>query len=102
MTEITAEAYGSAVSLTDDTLTIRATSKIGRAALFGPSDQNEVTLPLEQIATVDHAAPKMGGLVNGHLDIRTTDGKRYEVHYRAKKNADFQPLAEALSAAIHA
>lgn len=101
----TAQAYGSEATLTDDALTIRATSKTGRFALFGQDPRNEITLPLAEIASAEHYYPSAAARAlgaNGRLDVHTVDGRRYQVHYRVKKNQDVRPLADALVAAVNA
>lgn len=101
--EITADAYGSSATLTDDALTIRATGKMGRMALFGPDPRSERTIPLTEITHVGHRPPpKMAlGSVNGSLHVHTADGAKYELHYRVKKNRDFGALADAVVAAVN-
>lgn len=98
----TAQAYGVVATLTEGTLELRATTKMGRTALFGPDSRDFVEMPLDQIASARHRPPPKWALqfINGHLDVRTTDGTRYQVHYRASKNREFGPLADALVAAV--
>lgn len=96
----TAQAYGVEATLTDEALRLRATTKMGRTALFGPDPREVVEVPLEEIAAATHKAPRVAGFVNGLLDVRTTDGVRYQVHYRVKKNRDFGSLADAVVAAV--
>lgn len=101
---ITARGYHSEATLDGDMLTIRSTTKVGRVALFGPDPREELTIPVDQIASAHHREPPKWALmgVNGQLDLRTHDGTRYQLHYRAKKNADFGPLADAVVAAVEA
>jgi hypothetical protein len=98
----TAQAYGVEATLTDAALHLRATSKMGRVALFGPDPRDAVDVPLEEIASARHTPPPKWALrfINGHLDVRTTAGTRYQVHYRASKNREFGPLADAVVAAV--
>lgn len=98
----TAQGYAIEATLTDESLHVRATTKMGRFALMGPDPGNEVTIPLEQIASATHRRPPKRVLmaVNGMLDVRTVDGKRYQLHYRARKNRDFGALADAVVAAV--
>lgn len=98
MDDITADGYGSSATLTADALTIRAKGRMGRMALFGADKRDQITIPLADIAKVKHQPPPRSalGAVNGHVDVYTADGTRYEMHYRAKKNAAFGDLARAL------
>lgn len=101
----TAQAYGVQATLSEDALHVRATTKMGRIALLGPDGQDgtdAVTVPLADITHVKHFAPPKWalGTANGRLDIRTTAGKRYQIHYRVKKNQDFAAFAEAVVAAV--
>jgi hypothetical protein len=96
----TAQGYGVEATLTDEALRLRATTKMGRTALFGPDPRDVVDVPLEQIASATHKPPKIAGFINGLLDVRTTDGIRYQVHYRVKKNRDFGALADDVVAAV--
>lgn len=98
----TAQGYGVEATLTAETLHVRATSRAGRMALFGPDPREEVVIPLEQISSARHKTPPKGVLmtINGLLDVTTVDGKRYQMHYRARKNRDFGVLADAVVAAV--
>lgn len=98
----TAQGYCVEMTLGDETVTIRATNKIGRLSVFGPDPRSEVTLQLHEIASVNHIPPPkvLLGAANGTLVLRTQEGTRYQLNYRAKKNADFRPLAEAVEEAV--
>lgn len=101
----TAQGYGIEATLTDEALYVRATSKMGRIALLGPDAQDgteDVTIPLDEIAYAKHFDPPKWalGTANGRLDVRTASGRRYQLHYRVKKNADFSPFADAVVAAV--
>lgn len=98
----TAQGYGIEATLTPEALHVRATSRAGRLAMFGPDPREEVTIPLDQIASAHHRTPPRFVLmaVNGRLDVRTVDGTRYQMHYRARKNRDFGVLADAVVAAV--
>jgi hypothetical protein len=99
MPEITADGYGVTATLTPTELRARGTNKATHLALVGPEsphlENGTLVLPVDLIARVQHARPKMGGLVNGHVVIHLHDGRQYEMHYRAKHN-EFQDLAESL------
>lgn len=98
----TAQGYGVEATLTAEALHVRATTKAGRMGLFGPDPREEVTIPLEQITSARHRTPPRFVLqsINGLLDVRTADGKRYQMHYRARKNRDFGVLADTVVAAV--
>lgn len=107
---IHARGYMSEVLLTPTELRARGTNKASQLALHGADAvsndgrRNHFTppewlvIPREAIARVEHSTPKLGGMVNGHLVVHTTGGKKYELHYRKKHVADFGPLAAALEA----
>lgn len=71
--------------LTDDTLTV---TRCGETFV----------LPLANVECVKHTPPRLGGVVNGHVVVRTTDGLEVEMHYRVTDD-DFPPLIDALGAA---
>lgn len=98
----TAQGYCVEMTFDGEALTIRATNKVGRLSVFGPDPRSEVTLQLDEIASVNHIKPPKAlfGAVNGTLVVRTEEGTRYQLNYRAKKNADFGPLAEAVVEAV--
>lgn len=98
----TAQGYGCEATLTPEALQVRATTKAGRMALFGPDPRQEVLVPLDQIASARHQAPPKWALmaINGRLDVRTVDGTRYQMHYRAKRDRAFRELADELVAAV--
>jgi hypothetical protein len=78
---------------------VTATLTSTHLELLAPdSDDGGLLLPLEQIRRVDHAPPRLGGLVNGHVVVHTVDGDAHEMHY-ATDHTDFAALAERLVAA---
>ncbi|MEE6280193.1 hypothetical protein [Georgenia sp. MJ170] len=107
---IHARGYMVEATLTPTELRVRGTNKASQLALHGPDavshdgERNHFTppdvlvIPRDQIARVEHTAPKALGLVNGHLVVHTTAGKKYEIHYRKKTADQFAPLVAALSA----
>lgn len=91
------EGYMVVADLTDTTLTVDATNKVGRVALFGnPRNDGPRAIPLSQIARVEHK--KANPLVNGNLVIHTIDGEKYQLHFRRKSQEQFAALASALKA----
>jgi hypothetical protein len=103
--KLSAKGYGIEATLTPHELRARGTNKATHLALVGPESPHEedghLVLPLDQIASVQHTRPKMAGFVNGHVVVRTVDGRKYEMHYRAKKQAGFADLGDALAAAVN-
>lgn len=99
----TAQGYGIEATLTPEALEVRATTKAGRMALFGPDPRERVVIPLERIASAVHRTPpkRVLMMVNGRLDVRLVDGTRYQMHYRARKNRDFGVLADEVVAAVN-
>lgn len=89
--------YMQEVELTNEALTIEGTNKAARVALRAEEhDRGPLVVPRSEITSVEH---KPGNaLVNGHITIHTTDGKKAILHFRRKSNAEFAALAEALGA----
>ena len=78
-------------------LRARGTNKMSNVALLGEDHAaGEAVIPRDQIESVELREPKLFGGVNGSLAVSTTDGKRYQLHFRKKSLAEFQALAEAL------
>lgn len=98
----TAQGYGIEATLFPEALRVRATTKAGRMALFGPDPRQEVLVPLDQIASAHHRTPPRFVLmaINGRLDVRTVDGARYQMHYRARRDRAFRSLADEVVAAV--
>lgn len=77
------------------TLTVRPNNGVARAALFGPNrDAEQLVLPRVGIASVQ--LKDASALTNGNLIVTTTNGQKYQLHFRRKHRADFARLADAL------
>lgn len=63
---------------------------------FAKLERDGVTIRREDIASID--LKRANPLVNGNLVITTTDGRKYQLHYRRKHQADFDTLHAALLA----
>lgn len=76
------------------TLRIRGSNKAARVALAGRDHDQDVVLPRSEIAEarLKNANP----LTNGNLIIRTSEGRKYQLHFRRKHQQDFERLAEEL------
>lgn len=96
MTTIHASGYMLEVDYADQVLTARATTKMSRLALLGHNPGDTVTLHRTQIATM--TLKRANAWVNGSLDLRTGDGRRYQLHFKNKQTADFDALHDALVA----
>jgi hypothetical protein len=88
MDAITASGYGVTATLTSTHLELVASD----------AHNGGLLVPLEQIRRVDHAPPRLGGLVNGHVVVHTVDGDAHEMHYTTD-HTDFAALVERLVAA---
>ncbi|WP_300640510.1 hypothetical protein [Nocardioides sp.] len=76
-------------------LTVSADNAAARIALRGPEHASgPLVLPAEQIASTELKPP--GTLTNGHLTIRTTDGRSYLLHFRRKQSSAFARLYKSL------
>ena len=108
---------------TGNTLTVRGTNKASHYALVGPDmehakrvhaeagqagvrdtlaqmsgllpDGSAVAIQYADIASVDFK--DAGLLTNGCLDVRTHDGRRYQLHFLRKHREAFRRLASELA-----
>lgn len=87
--------------LDDGTLVMRGTNKAATVALlgaeYGMEGVTEAVVPRGEVAGVENVPPKAGGMVNGHLDVLTREGRSYRLHYRRKDRREFAALADALA-----
>jgi hypothetical protein len=81
-------------------LGVTATLTATHLDIVEPARGAGALLPLEQIERVDHIPPRVGGVVNGHVVVHTTDGDRHEMYYRAEDQG-FAFLAELLALAVN-
>lgn len=92
------DGYMTEVTYEDDVLTVRGKNKAARVALAGADHKaGDVVIARNEIASTEYKPSKLGGTINGNLIVTTTDGKRYQLHFRKKQQADFEELARALS-----
>lgn len=77
-----------------ETLTAHGKNKAARFALAGQDHAEDVRIGVAEIATAHFK--KASALVNGNLTIETTEGRKYQLHFRKKQQADFEELARAL------
>lgn len=76
-------------------LTCEGTSKMSRVALAGQDHAGgPVVILAADIAGVELKDANM--VKNGTLTVHTTQGRKYQLHYRRKQTPGFQALAEAL------
>ena len=73
---------------------------MSKIALAGQSWDQPLILERNQVADVKVKQPNafMFMLVNGRIDLFTTDGRRIQLHFRRKQRKDLQGLAAALLA----
>ena len=81
------------------TLNIVGHNKMSKIALAGQSWDQPLILERNQVADVKVKQPNafMFMLVNGRIDLFTTDGRRIQLHFRRKQRTDLQGLAAALT-----
>lgn len=96
MTTIHASGHMLEVDYADQVLTARATTKVSRLALLGHNPGDTATVHRTQIIMM--TLKRASAWVNGSLDLRTSDGRRYQLHFKNKQNADFDALHAALVA----
>jgi len=75
-------------------LRVHGRNKAARVALAGQDHEDDVIIPREQIAEV--SLKGASALTNGNLKVRTTDGRKVQMHFRKKQAEDFQALAAQL------
>ena len=82
------------------TLNIVGHNKMSKIALAGQSWDQPLILKRSEILNVIVKQPNafMFTLVNGRIDLFTTDGRRIQLHFRRKQRKDLQGLAAALTA----
>lgn len=78
------------------TLRVHGKNKAARIALAGEDHDQDVEVARDEIASVGFRNASM--LVNGRVDVRTLDGKRYQLHFRRKNRDAFAQLAQDLGA----
>jgi len=87
------------VEYEEDVLTVRGKNKAARIALAGPDHgSGDVVVSRADIASAKFVPTRLAGSVNGNLIITTTQGERYQLHFRKKQQSDFENLARTLGA----
>jgi hypothetical protein len=93
------DGYMIDVACDEQTLSVGGKNKAARIALAGEAHgDGDVVIPRFTIAGVRFKGANM--LVNGNLIVTTTDGRKYQLHFRRKQQADFKGLAEELAGAL--
>lgn len=91
------KGHGVVVDWDGETLTARGTNAATHKALAGDlSHEGDVIIARDDIARVSYKPPKR--LTNGLLNIRTTDNRRYQLHFLKRHAEGFEPLARDLGA----
>jgi hypothetical protein len=92
-----AQGYMVEAELHEGVLTLRGTTGPGRVALLGEDHKRgEVSFPVSDVASVELKEPKLMGSVNGNLVVRTTDGRRFQLHFRKRDADGMRAFAAAL------
>lgn len=82
-----------------DTLRVKGKNKTAQMALAGKAwDEGDVVIPRSSIATVTFKGASM--MVNGNLIVTTTNGGKYQMHFRKKQQGDFRDLAQQLGVVL--
>lgn len=93
------DGYMIDVECDEEILRVRGKNKAARVALAGEAhSEGDVVIPRSTIATVTFKGASM--LVNGNLIVTTTDGKKCQMHFRKKQQADFRSLAQELGVVL--
>jgi hypothetical protein len=91
------DGYMIDVNYDGQTLTVRGKNKAARVALAGADHgEGDVVIPRHEIASATLKDASM--LVNGNLVVHTAGGRKYQLHFRRKQQADFEQLAQQLGA----
>jgi len=93
------DGYMIDVQCDDEILRIRGKNKAARIALAGEAHgDGDVVIARSTIADVMFKGASM--LVNGNLIVTTIEGRKYQMHFRKKQQADFKDLAEQLGVVL--
>jgi len=85
------DGYMINVECDEQTLRVRVKKKTARFALTGDAHgDGDVVIPRSTIEGVKFKAASM--FVKGKLSVRTTDGHKYQMHFRKKQQGDFERL----------
>lgn len=107
------DGYMIDVQYDTETVRIHAKNKAARFALTGAKSEavtgddgkthvqttrgaEDVEIPRANITGATFKSASM--LVNGNLIVTTTDGGKYQLHFRKKQQGDFEALAQELGA----
>ena len=91
------DGYMIDVQCDEQTLRVHGKNRAARVALAGEGHgDGDVVIPRSSIASVKFKGASM--LVNGNLIVTTSDGRRFQLHFRKKQGADFEALARTLGA----
>ena len=85
------DGYRIDVECDEQSLRVRAKNNAARVALTGEAHgDGAVVIPRSMIADAKFKAASM--FVKGKLSVRTTDGHKYQMHFRKKQQGDFERL----------
>lgn len=107
------DGYMIDVQYDTETLRVHAKNKAARFALTGAETKivtsddnttslqtrlgdNDIEIPRSTIATATFKGASM--MTNGNLVVVTTEGTKYQLHFRKKQQAGFETLAKELGA----
>lgn len=88
------EGYGLNVHYDGASVQVQPTKFLARAALGA----NDLTVPICDIASLQFKSA--GRLANGRLELRTREGKRYQLHFTREQQPGFEVLRTELQAVI--
>lgn len=91
------QGYRVQVGFDGSTLRAVPAGKFSRIALTGDDSIEELVLSRDEIEDVRYSKPNNLIGKNGNLAIRTTDGKKYQLHFRAKSKREFEELYRRLT-----
>jgi hypothetical protein len=88
------EGYGINVHCDGLSVRVQPTNFLARAAL----GTNDLIVPISDIASLLFKGA--GRLTNGHLELRTHQGQRHQLHFRREQQPEFEALHTQLQATI--
>lgn len=88
------------LELDGDSLTAHGTNRASRVALAGEDYKDDVVIHASEVVSIERK--RAGALTNGRIDVRTSAGKRYQLHYLKKHSGEIAPLIDAFEERVRA
>ena len=93
------DGYRIYVECDEQNLRVRGKNKAARVAITGEAlGDGDVVIPQSTITGVKFKPASV--LIKGRLSVTTTDGHKYRMHFRKRRQGDFKRLEEELDGAF--